>query len=65
MPAPTMEAVKSEPPRPERGGDAILGRADEAAHHHDGALGERRNGGRQPRVGFAEDAARPACGGCR
>ena len=34
MPAPTMDAVKSEPPRPSVRGHARLRRADEAAHHH-------------------------------
>src|ERR1017187_7849980 len=97
MPAPTMAAVKSEPPRPsvvvtpssvaamkppittilfsasagtmaarrghdgsgevgtaaaERGGDAILGGRDEAAHHYDLVLRQRGHDGGEARVGL-------------
>ena len=52
MPAPTIAAVKSDPPRPKRGGHARLGGSDEAAHHHHVILRQRRNRLPQAGVGF-------------
>ena len=54
MPAPTRDAVKSDPPRPSVVVNAILGGRDKAAHHNHLLLRQRRNGGSELRISLLE-----------
>ncbi len=63
MPAPTIEAVKSEPPRPRVVPMPFLGGRDEASHHDYAMLGMRRNCLGETRIGLRVQADWHGCDG--